>query len=339
VAWPFWGHDRKVGQTLNMRAESQTHTLRSRLDRQFQHGDLVFKIVSLLFAILVVLLLVAIIAVTWDGSTAARHAFGWRFLTTSVWNPVTGQFGALPAIYGTIMSSIIALLFAAPLGVMIAIFLNTLCPDKLRMPLGMMVELLAAIPSVVYGMWGIFVFIPFFRDYISTPLSKSVGQAVPLFAGPVNVGRGLFVAGVILSIMILPTIAAISRDVLAVVPNSQREALLALGATRWEVIRHAELPYARAGIVGGMMLGLGRALGETMAATMVIGNTPQIHSSLFQPATTAASLIASQLPNANSDMHSSALIFLALVLFLITLVANSIARMLVWRVSRTGQGA
>jgi phosphate transport system permease protein len=222
---------------------------------------------------------------------------------------------------------------------MIAVFLNTLCPMKLRLPLGMMVELLAAIPSVVYGMWGIFVFIPFFRDYISTPVSKTVGQAIPLFAGPVNVGRGLFVAGIILAIMILPTIAAISRDVMAVVPNSQREALLALGATRWEVIRHAELPYARAGIVGGMMLGLGRALGETMAATMVIGNTPQISSSLFQPATTAASLIASQLPNAGTALQSSALIYLALVLFLITLVANSIARMLVWRVSRTGQGA
>lgn len=292
----------------------------------------------MIFAVIVVALLFAIIAVTWQGSGAARHAFGWSFLTTSVWNPVTNQFGAAPAIYGTIVSSFLALLFAAPLGIMIAVFLNTLCPDKLRMPIGMMVELLAAIPSVVYGMWGIFVFIPFFRDHIATPISGSVGKAIPLFAGPVTVGRGLFVAGVILAIMILPTVAAISRDVLAVVPTSQREAVLALGATRWEVIRHADLPYARAGIVGGMMLGLGRALGETMAATMVIGNTPQISHSLFQPATTAASLIASQLPNANSDMHSSALILLALVLFLITLIANSIARLLVWRVSRTGRG-
>jgi len=322
-----------------MRTEIQTVSRRSRLGRQLQHGDLIFWIVALLFAVLVVALLAAIIGVTWDGSAVARHAFGWQFLTTSAWNPVNGQFGALPAIYGTIVSSIIALLFAAPLGVMIAVFLNALCPMKLRMPIGMMVELLAAIPSVVYGMWGIFVFIPFFRSYISAPLSKTVGSAVPLFAGPVNVGRGMLVAGIILAIMILPTIAAISRDVLAVVPNSQREAMLALGATRWEVIRHAELPYARAGIVGGMMLGLGRALGETMAATMVIGNTPKIHTSLFQPATTAASLIASQLPNANTDLHSSALIYLALVLFLITLVANSIARALVWRVSRTGSGA
>jgi phosphate transport system permease protein len=322
-----------------MRSEISADSRRIRLGRQLQHGDLIFWIVALLFAVLVVVLLGAIIAVTWSGSADARHAFGWHFLTTTAWNPVSGQFGALPAIYGTIVSSIIALLFAAPLGVMIAIFLNSLCPAKLRMPIGMMVELLAAIPSVVYGMWGIFVFIPFFRSYISTPRSKTVGSALPLFSGPVNVGRGLFVAGIILAIMILPTIAAISRDVLAVVPNSQREAMLALGATRWEVIRHAELPYARAGIVGGMMLGLGRALGETMAATMVIGNTPKIHASLFQPATTAASLIASQLPNANTDLHSSALIYLALVLFLITLVANSIARALVWRVSRTGSGA
>ena len=321
-----------------MRVQDSTIPLKDRLARQLQHGDIIFWIVSLLFAVIVVALLFAVIAVTWDGSSAARHAFGWRFLFTSVWNPVTNQFGALPAIYGTVVSSILALLMAAPLGVMIAVFLNTLCPDRLRLPIGLMVELLAAIPSVVYGMWGIFVFIPFFRDHIASPVSQTVGAAVPLFAGPVNVGRGLFVAGVILAIMILPTIAAISRDVLAVVPNSQREAVLALGATRWEVIRHADLPYARAGIVGGMMLGLGRALGETMAATMVIGNTPQIHSSLFQPATTAASLIASQLPNANSSMHSSALILLALVLFVITLIANSIARLLVWRVSRTGQG-
>ncbi len=321
-----------------MRAQTSSIPLKDRLARQFQHGDVIFWVISMLFAVIVVALLFAVVAVTWDGSGAARHAFGLRFLTTSAWNPVTNEFGAAPAIYGTIVSSLLALLFAAPLGVMIAIFLNTLCPDRLRMPIGMMVELLAAIPSVVYGMWGIFVFIPFFRDAIASPISSTVGKAIPIFAGPVTVGRGLFVAGVILAIMILPTIAAISRDVLAVVPSSQREAVLALGATRWEVIRHADLPYARAGIVGGMMLGLGRALGETMAATMVIGNTPQISHSLFQPATTAASLIASQLPNANSDMQSSALILLALVLFLITLVANSVARLLVWRVSRTGQG-
>jgi len=322
-----------------MRAEGRTIPFKDRLARQTQHGDLIFWLISMIFAVIVVGLLFAIIFVTWDGSSSARHAFGLGFLTSSAWNPVKDDYGAAPAIYGTVVSSLLALLFAAPLGVMIALFLNNLCPQRLRLPIGLMVELLAAIPSVVYGMWGIFVFIPFFRDAIASPVSKTLGAAIPIFGGPVAVGRGLFVAGIILAIMILPTVAAISRDVLAVVPSSQREAVLALGATRWEVIRHADLPYARAGIVGGMMLGLGRALGETMAATMVIGNTPQISKSLFQPATTAASLIASQLPNSNTSMQSSALILLALVLFLITLIANSIARLLVWRVARGGQGA
>ncbi|MDI3341004.1 MAG: phosphate ABC transporter permease subunit PstC [Sphaerobacter sp.] len=305
----------------------------ARLRRRLRDGDVPFRFLAAAFATVVVALLVAIVGVTWQGSASARAAFGLRFLTGTAWNPVAGQFGALPAIYGTIVSSAIALLLAAPPGIMIGVFLSDLCPQRLRWPLSLMVELLAAIPSVVYGMWGIFVFVPFFRSVIATPVSRALGDTVPLLAGPVSVGRGLLVAGVILAIMILPTIAAVSRDVLAVVPNHQREALLALGATRWEVIRHALLPCARAGIVGAMMLGLGRALGETMAATMVIGNTPRIDRSLFQPASTAASLIASQLPTANTELHSSALVFLALVLFLITLLANSLARLLVWRVA------
>ncbi len=309
-----------------------------RLRRRTRHGDLLFWLIALSFAVLVVGLLVAIIAVTWDGSAAARHEFGFGFLTSSTWNPVKNQYGALPAIYGTVMSSVIALLIAGPIGVMIGVFLAEVSPSRLRMPLSFLVELLAAIPSVVYGMWGIFVFIPFFRTWIATPISERFGDAIPLLAGPVTVGRGMLVAGIILAIMIVPTIAAVSRDVLSVVPTHQREALIALGATRWEVIRHAMIPYARAGIIGGMMLGLGRALGETMAATMVIGNTPRIEGSLFAPATTAASLVASQLPNAGSEMHSSALILVALVLFCITLVANSIARLLVWKVQRGSGG-
>lgn len=311
----------------------------ARIRQRTQHGDVIFWLLALFFALLVVSLLVAIVAVTWHGSAEARHKFGLHFLTSSDWNPVKGRYGALPAIYGTIVSAGIALLLAGPVGVLVGVFLAELCPVRLRLPLSFLVELLAAIPSVVYGMWGIFVFIPFFRDHIAKPISDNLGGSVPIFAGPVTVGRGLFVAGIILAIMILPTIAAISRDVLAVVPAHQREAVLALGATRWEMIRHALIPYARAGIIGGMMLGLGRALGETMAATMVIGNTPKIHTSLFQPATTSASLVASQLPNANDDLHSSALILIALVLFLITLIANSIARLLVWNVQRgTGMG-
>jgi phosphate transport system permease protein len=309
-----------------------------RIQRRTQHGDVVFWLVSLFFAVLVVALLVAIVAVTWHGSAEARHKFGFGFLTGTAWNPVKGQYGALPAIYGTIVSSAIALLIAGPLGVLIAIFLAELCPLRLRAPLSFLIELLAAIPSVVYGMWGVFVFIPFFRDHVAKGVSSSLGGTIPLLEGPVTVGRGLLVAGIILAIMILPTIAAVSRDVLAVVPANQREAMLALGATRWEMIRHALIPYARAGIIGGMMLGLGRALGETMAATMVIGNTPKINTSLFQPATTASSLVASQLANANDSLHSSALILIALVLFLITLVANSIARLLVWNVQRASGG-
>jgi len=303
------------------------------LRQRLRHGDLLFGGLALLFALLVVSLLVAIVAVTWTGSAEARRAFGLGFLVSSAWDPVKGHFGALPAIYGTVVSSLIALVLAAPLAMMIGIFLADLCPARLRAPLSMMVELLAAIPSVVYGMWGVFVFIPFFRDHIAGPIAAALGGVVPALAGPVLVGRGLAVAGVILAIMILPTIAAVSRDVLAVVPTAQREAMLALGATRWEVIRHALLPYARAGIVGGMMLGLGRALGETMAATMVIGNTPKISGSIFQPATTAAAQIANELPTTNTSLHASALILLALVLFVITLVANAIARTLVWRVS------
>jgi phosphate transport system permease protein len=307
--------------------------------RRTQHGDLIFWLAALAFAIVVVSLLVAIVAVTWHGSAEARHTFGFGFLTSSAWNPVKGEFGALPAIYGTVLSSGIALLLAGPIGVLVGIFLSDLCPLRLRAPLSFLVELLAAIPSVVYGMWGIFVFIPFFRDHIATPLSDSLGGSVGLFAGPVTVGRSVMVAGIILAIMILPTIAAISRDVIGVVPTNQREALVALGATRWEVIRHALIPYARAGIIGGMMLGLGRALGETMAATMVIGNTPKINHSLLQPGTTAASLVASQLPNANDSLHESSLILLALVLFLITLLANALARLLIWNTQRgTGMG-
>lgn len=303
------------------------------LRQRLQHGDLVFWFISVLFAVLVVSFLFTIVAVTWDGSRAAREAFGLGFLTSQTWNPVAGNFGVLPMIYGTLMSSIIALLIAGPPAVMIGVFLSDLCPTRLRSPLSLLIELLAAIPSVVYGMWGVFVFIPFFRDWIATPVANTVGQHIPLLAGPVTVGRGIMVAGIILAIMILPTIAAVSRDVLSIVPTHQREAMLALGATRWEVIRHALLPYARAGIVGGMMLGLGRALGETMAATMVIGNTPRISESLFQPGATSASIIASQLPTTNTELHASALIYLALVLFLITLLANSVARFLVWRVA------
>lgn len=304
------------------------------LQRRTKHGDAIFWLLTLFFALIVIFLVVAIGYVIWVGSREARQTFGLAFLFQQGWNPVTGNFGALPAIYGTLVSSGIALLLAGPLGVLIGVFLTELCPARLKSPLSFLVELLAAIPSVIYGMWGVFVFIPFFRDTVSPLLSGSLGRVLPFLAGPTS-GQSLIVAGLILAIMVLPTVASISRDVIAVVPNHQREAMLAIGATRWEMIRQAVLPYARAGIIGAMMLGLGRALGETMAALMVIGSyKPAIPDSWQDAGITAAALIASELPNANDALHESTLILIALVLFGITLLLNAFARLLVWNAAR-----
>lgn len=310
------------------------------IQRRTRHGDSIFWMLTLAFALMVLALVIAIGYVTWGGSQEARERFGIGFLFRSGWDPVAGNFGALPAIYGTLVSSIIALLIAGPLGMLIGIFLSELCPVRLRTPLSFLVELLAAIPSVIYGMWGVFVFVPFFRSAIAQPLATTIGAVVPFLAGPVAAGRGLMVVGIILAIMILPTIAAITRDVLAVVPNHQREAMLAIGATRWEVIQIAVLPYSRAGLIGGLMLGLGRGLGETMAALMVSGSFKQaIPPSLLAPGITAASLIASELPNANDSIHESTLILIALVLFGITFVLNGLARLLVWQAARGPTGS
>lgn len=311
--------------------------------RRTGHGDALFWLLTLLFALVIVGLVIAVGVVAWQGSAEARARYGWGFLFQADWNPIETElspasFGAWPAIRGTLLSSLIALFVAAPTGVAIGVFLAELCPLRLREPLGFTVELLAAIPSVIYGLWGVAVFAPWFLDWVATPIAESVGHVLPWLAGPVAVARGLAVTGVILAIMILPTIASITRDVLRAVPNHQRDVLLALGATRWEVIWLAVLPYARAGIIGGIMLGLGRALGETMAATMLVGNSTRIEQSLFQPATTAAALVASELPNANDMLHESALITIALVLFGITLALNLAARFLVWRTSRGPAG-
>lgn len=312
--------------------------------RQTQHGDLLFWLITLFFALVIVGLVVAVGVVTYNGSAEARARYGWGFLASSDWNPVETElspasFGAWPAIRGTLLSSLLALALAGPVGVAIGIYLAELAPLRLRAPLGFMVELLAAIPSVIYGLWGVAVFVPFFTEYVATPISETIGQTMPLLAGPVAVGRGLLVTAVVLALMILPTVAAITRDVLQAVPNNQREVLLALGATRWEVIWLAVLPYARAGIIGGVMLGLGRALGETMAATMLIGNSTRVEESLFQPATTAAALVASELINANDRLHESALVTIALALFGITLLLNLCARLLVWQTARGPAGA
>jgi len=266
----------------------------------------------------------------------AIHKFGWDFLFTSTWDPVKEIYGALPFIYGTLVSSALALLIAVPFSLGIAVYLAELAPAFIRQPLNFLIELLAAIPSVIYGLWGIFVLAPFLKWWVQAFLSKYFGF-LPFFQGAFY-GVGMFTAGIILSIMIIPTISSVSREVFLAVPFTQREAALALGATRWETIRLAVLKYARAGILGAVILGLGRALGETMAVTMVIGNRPEISASLFAPAYTMASVIANEFTEATSDMYLSALIEIGLILFFVTLFLNIAARLLIWKVSSKVKG-
>jgi phosphate transport system permease protein len=254
------------------------------------------------------------------------------FLTSSDWNTITGVFGAAPPILGTVYTSLLALALAAPVAVLVAIFLVELAPRSLRFPLGFLVELLAAVPSIVYGLWALLVLVPLVRQYVEPPLIDRFGNT-PFFSG-YPLGLGILSASLILAIMILPTIASISRDVMLAVPNSQRDAMLALGATRWETTWRAVIPYARSGIIGGIILGLGRAVGETMAVQMVIGNQPQVTASLFQAGTTMAATIVNELTEATTDIHRSALIELGLILMLVTLALNAFARLLVWRVAR-----
>jgi len=265
----------------------------------------------------------------------AIQAFGWGFITSQEWNPVLRDFGALPFIFGTIVSSFLALLIAVPLSVGLAIFLTELAPRWLAAPVAFATELLAAIPSVVYGLWGIFVLVPFLRFTIQEPLSRTLGDTIPFFAGPAY-GFSMMSGAVILSIMIIPFISAVTREVLAAVPREQREAALALGATRWEMTWQVALPYALPGIVGGAILGLGRALGETMAITMVIGNRPDIAASLFAPGYTMASVLANEFTEATGELYLSALMEIALLLFGITILVNIAAQFLVWRVARGG---
>ena len=258
--------------------------------------------------------------------------FGIGFFFHSAWDPVNGNFGALPFIYGTLVSSIVALVIAVPLAVGLAIFLTEMCPKLLRGPLAFLTELLAAIPSVVYGLWAVFVLVPLMRDRVAPWLMKGFGWT-GLFDGP-NYGIGMLAAGVILSIMILPIISSLTREVMSAVPHSQREAVLALGATRWEMIRMGVLRNARIGIVGAIILGLGRALGETMAVTMVIGNRPEISHSLLAPAYSMASVIANEFTEASDELYLSALIEIGLALFVVTIIVNALARVLVWAVTR-----
>jgi phosphate transport system permease protein len=265
-------------------------------------------------------------------STLSLHAFGWRFFFRSEWDPVNEQFGAWPFVYGTIVSSILALLLAVPLAIGVAVFITEMCPRRLRGPLAFLTELLAAIPSVIYGLWAIFVLVPILRLHVEPLLSKYLGWT-GLFGGPAY-GIGMLAAGVILAIMVVPIISSITREVITAVPQQQREAVLALGATRWEMIRTGVLRNARAGIVGGVILGLGRALGETMAVTMVIGNRPEISKSLLAPGYTMASVIANEFSEATSDKYLSALVEVGLALFLVTIIVNVLAQFLVWSVTR-----
>jgi phosphate transport system permease protein len=266
------------------------------------------------------------------GSELSWHAFGWKFFWQSDWNPVEDSYGALPFIYGTVVSSVLALVIAVPLSLGVAVFITEMCPVGLRAILSFTTELLAAIPSVVYGLWAIFVLVPILREYIQPFLAKTLGWTT-LFSGP-PYGIGMLAAGVILAIMIIPIISSITREVLTVVPQHQREAVLALGATRWEMIRMGVLRNARAGIVGAIILGLGRALGETMAVTMVIGNNPEIRRSLLSNGSSMASVIANEFAEASGDLHLSALMEIGLALFIVTIIVNALARLLVWAVTR-----
>jgi len=266
------------------------------------------------------------------GSHLSLVEFGWKFFTRSAWDPVSGDFGALSFIYGTLVTSFLALLISVPLALGVAIFLTELCPRPLRAPISFLTELLAAIPSVVYGLWAVFVLVPIMRNSLGPFLKKTLGWT-GFFEGP-NFGIGMLTAGIILAIMILPIISSLTRDIMRAVPDSQREAALALGATKWEMIRIAVLRNSRIGILGAIMLGLGRALGETMAVFMVIGNHAEINKSLFAPGNTLASVIAGEFSEATGDLYLSALVQIGLALFLVTIVVNAIARLMVWAVTR-----
>lgn len=288
-------------------------------------GDRAFRLLAAGAAAVLPLLLAALAIQLLLASRIAWERFGLAFLIHRVWNPVAEEFGALPFLFGTLVTTALSMAIAGPAGIAIAIYLAEMAPPSLRLPLGILIELLAAVPSVVYGLWGIFVLIPWLRSHVEAPLAARAGF-IPLFAGPVY-GPGLLAAGVLLAIMVLPTVAAISRDVLLAIPGEQRDAALALGVTRWEMIRHVLLPTARSGIWGAIGLGLGRAMGETIAATMVIGNTPQIRASLFATGYSLPAVIANEFTEAASPGYQSALMAVGLVLFALTLTVGAFGRL------------
>ena len=319
----------------------QKNAWRARFQRSTHYGDIPWSGLIIIASFLVLALVIAIGWMLWQQSADARAQFGWSFVlptSNATWDPLNGVFQSWAFIYGTLITSLFAIILAIPISLGIAVFLAELCPESLRLPLGWMIELLAAIPSVVYGLWGIFVFLPQVVVPFGQGLAVAFGQ-VPIlkdfFTGPIPLsGSSRLAAAMILTIMIVPTITAITRDVLLAIPNTQREAAMGMGSTRWEMIWQVLLPYGLSGILGAVILGLGRALGETMAVTMVIGNSLEATNSLLKPGSTMASLLANQFKEAVSQLHTDAMIEIGLTLFVITLILNLIARFLVWQVAR-----
>ena len=308
---------------------------RRRIDRQ-RLLDAAFRATTQSFALGVLVLLGGIMVALAAGALPVFRKFGWGFLTSEAWNPVKENFGAWPAIYGTLMTSLIAMLIGIPLALGIAVFLTELCPPIMRRPIGTLIELLAAIPSIIYGIWGLFVLAPFLQLTVQPALVSTLGELPiigALFAGP-PLGLGVLTAGVILGFMVLPFIASVMRDVFATVPPMLRESAYGVGATTAEVVRHIVLPYTRVGVIGGIMLGLGRALGETMAVTFVIGNAHRVKTSLLAPGTTISATLANEFTEAVGDLYTSSLIALGLILFVITFIVLAIARYMLLRIER-----
>jgi len=312
---------------------SSAAAARSAAVRRFALNDAFFRGLTRSAAIVVLLILGGTILSLILGSLPAFQAFGFGFLTTEIWNPVTKKFGALAPIYGTVVTSFIAMLIAVPLGLGIAVFLTELCPPALRRPIGIAIELLAGIPSIIYGIWGLFVFAPFLQVYVQPYVIALFGN-VPLlsslFAGP-PYGIGMLTASLILAIMVLPFVASVSRDVFDTVPPMLKESAYGVGCTTWEVVKNVVIPFTRVGVIGGVMLGLGRALGETMAVTFVIGNAHRISPSLFAPGTTISASIANEFTEAVGDLYTSSLIALGLILFVITFIVLAIAKIMLMR--------
>jgi phosphate transport system permease protein len=308
---------------------------RSFLSR-LRDGDEIARVITFLFAASVVLVTLLLVFELWQGSVLPRHKFGFNFFRTSVWDPIFDQFGALPFIYGTLVTAGVSLVIAVPLGIGAAIFLAELAPARLSDSLEFFIDLLAAVPSVIYGLLGVFIVVPLMRDYLQPALKNSLGF-LPIFKGPAY-GFGFLTAGIVLAIMVIPYIISVSREVLLSVPRDQREAALSLGSTRWEATWKVVVPFARGGIMGSIFLALARALGETMAVTMVVGNTAIISASLFSPGYSIAAIIANELTEATSNLHYQSLIELGLVLFVLTFILNGLARLLIVATSQRGAG-